>query len=45
MTARKAYYQLDGAGQFYINRDYVKQIISATTSLLNGEEVVADRKN
>ena len=45
MTARKAYYSLNGSGQFYINRDYVKQIISACTGVLNGDEVVVDRKN
>jgi hypothetical protein len=45
MTARKAYYSLNGSGQFYINRDYVKQIISACTAVMNGDEVVVDRKN
>lgn len=44
MTARKAYYTLNGSGEFYINRDYVKQIISACTGILNGETVTVDRK-
>ncbi len=44
MTARKAYYTLNDSGEFYINRDYVKQIISACTGILNGETVTVDRK-
>ena len=45
MTARKAYYSLDGAGEFYINRDYVKQMISACNGILAGEKVTVDRRN
>ncbi|MBR3838025.1 MAG: DUF4340 domain-containing protein [Clostridia bacterium] len=45
LTARKAYYSLNGSGQFYINRDYVKQMISACTGILNGETVTVERKN
>lgn len=45
MTARKAYYTLNGSGEFYVNRDYIKQIISACNGILAGEEVVVDRKN
>lgn len=45
LTARKAYYSLNGSGQFYINRDYVKQIMSACTGILAGETVTVDRKN
>ncbi|MBP5288953.1 MAG: DUF4340 domain-containing protein [Clostridia bacterium] len=45
MTARKAYYSLDGSGEFYINRDYVKQMIAACQGILNGEKVVVDRRN
>ncbi len=45
MTARKAYYTLNGSGEFYVNRDYVKQIISACNGILAGEEVTVDRKN
>ncbi len=45
MTARKAYYTLNGSGEFYINRDYVKQIMSACTDILNGKTVTVDRKN
>ncbi len=45
MTARKAYYTLNGSGEFYINRDYVKQIVSACTGILNGETVVVEKKN
>lgn len=44
MTARKAYYTLNGSGEFYINRDYVKQMMYACTGILNGETVVVDRK-
>ena len=44
MTARKAYYTLNDSGEFYINRDYVKQIISACNGILNGETVTVDRK-
>lgn len=44
MTARKAYYTLNDSGEFYINRDYVKQIISACDGILKGETVVVDRK-
>jgi hypothetical protein len=45
MTARKAYYTLNGSGEFYVNRDYIKQIISACNGILAGETVVVDRKN
>ncbi|MBR7164822.1 MAG: DUF4340 domain-containing protein [Clostridia bacterium] len=45
LTARKAYYSLNGSGQFYINRDYVKQMMNACTGILNGEEVTVERKN
>ena len=45
LTARKAYYTLNGSGEFYINRDYVKQIISACDGILKGEKVTVDRKN
>jgi len=45
MTARKAYYTLNDSGEFYINRDYVKQIISACNGILKGETVTVDRKN
>ncbi len=45
MTARKAYYTLDGSGEFYINRDYVKQMISACTGILNGETISVDRRD
>ncbi len=45
MTARKAYYSLNGSGEFYINRDYVKQIITACTGILEGKTVTVDRKN
>ena len=44
MTARKAYYTLNDSGEFYINRDYVKQIISACNGILKGETVTVDRK-
>lgn len=44
MTARKAYYTLNDSGEFYINRDYVKQIISACSGILKGETVTVDRK-
>ncbi len=44
MTARKAYYTLNDSGEFYINRDYVKQIISACDGILKGEAVTVDRK-
>lgn len=44
MTARKAYYTLNGSGEFYINRDYVKQMMYACTGILNGETVTVDRK-
>ncbi len=44
MTARKAYYTLNNSGEFYINRDYVKQIISACNGILKGETVTVDRK-
>lgn len=44
MTARKAYYTLNGSGEFYINRDYVKQIISATNGLLAGETITVEKK-
>lgn len=44
MTARRAYYTLNGVGEFYINRDYVKQIISACNSLLAGESVTVEQK-
>ncbi len=45
MTARKAYYSLNGNGEFYINRDYVKQMMTACTDILNGKTVTVDRKN
>ncbi len=45
MTARKAYYTLNDSGEFYINRDYVKQIISACDGILEGKTVTVDRKN
>ena len=45
LTARKAFYTLNGSGEFYINRDYVKQIMQACTGILNGEKVTVDRKN
>lgn len=45
LTARKAYYSLNGSGQFYINRDYVKQMINACSGILKGETVTVDRKN
>jgi hypothetical protein len=45
LTARKAYYSLNGSGQFYINRDYVKQIIGACGDLLAGKDVVVEHKN
>ena len=45
MTARKAYYTLNGSGEFYINRDYVKQMISACNGILKGEQVTVDWKN
>jgi len=45
LTARKAYYTLNGSGEFYINRDYVKQIISACTGILAGEQVTVNRMN
>ena len=45
MTARKAYYTLNDSGEFYINRDYVKQIISACSGILEGKTVTVDRKN
>ncbi len=44
MTARRAYYTLNGAGEFYINRDYVKQIITACNNLLAGESVTVEQK-
>ncbi|MBE6712468.1 MAG: DUF4340 domain-containing protein [Ruminococcaceae bacterium] len=44
MTARKAFYTLNGSGEFYINRDYVKQIITACTGILKGETITVDRK-
>lgn len=45
MTARKAYYSLNGSGEFYINRDYVKQMMTACTDILEGKTVTVDRKN
>ena len=45
MTARKAYYTLNDSGEFYINRDYVKQIITACDGILEGKTVTVDRKN
>jgi hypothetical protein len=45
MTARKAYYSLNGSGEFYINRDYVKQMMTACNDILNGKTVTVDRKN
>jgi len=45
MTARKAYYSLNGEGQFYINRDYVKQLVYACNGILKGETITVDRKN
>lgn len=45
LTARKAYYTLNGSGQFYINRDYVKQIMNVCTGILKGETVTVERKN
>lgn len=44
MTARKAYYTLNGSGEFYINRDYIKQMVAACTGILNGEKVIVDAK-
>ncbi len=44
MTARKAYYTLNGEGEFYINRDYVKQIIAANNTLMEGGEVIVSHK-
>ena len=44
MTARKAYYTLNDSGEFYINRDYVKQIISACDGILKDETVTVERK-
>lgn len=44
MTARKAYYTLNGAGEFYINRDYVRQLISSTDGILAGKEISVERK-
>ncbi len=45
LTARKAYYTLNGSGQFYINRDYVKQMMSACNGILKGETVTVEKKN
>lgn len=45
MTASKAYYTLNGEGEFYINRDYVRQIIAANRALMRGEEVSVARRN
>ncbi len=45
LTARKAYYSLNGSGQFYINRDYVKQMMSACSGILEGKTVTVDRRN
>ncbi len=45
MTARKAYYSLNGSGEFYINRDYVKQMMTACNDILSGKTVIVDRKN
>jgi hypothetical protein len=45
LTARKAYYSLNGSTQFYVNRDYVKQIINTCTAILNGESVKVEHKN
>jgi len=44
LTARKAYYSLNGSGEFFVNRDYVKQIISACDGILKGETVTVERK-
>lgn len=45
MTARKAYYVLNGSGEFYVNRDYVKQLITACDGILKGEKITVDYKN
>ncbi len=44
MTARKAYYTMNGSGEFYINRDYVKQLMYACTGILNGETITVETK-
>ncbi len=45
LTARKAYYSLNGSTQFYVNRDYVKQIVNTCTAVLKGESVKVEHKN
>jgi len=43
-TARKAYCTLNGAETVVVNREYVKQIITACKDLLKGKEVVSEPK-
>ncbi len=37
----KSYYQVDGEGVFYVNRDYVKKILEDAAKLLSEQEVSA----
>ncbi len=45
ITARKAFYTLNGEGEFYVNRDYVKQMMSACDGILAGKQVTVEHKN
>lgn len=41
IETRKSYYTVDGQGVFYVNRDYVKALLTAAAQLLSGESVTA----
>ena len=45
MTASKSFYTTNGEGKFYINRDYVKQIVRASNGILAGETITVERTN
>jgi len=40
IATRKSYYTIDGKGEFYVSRDYVKKLITDTQKILNGETIV-----
>lgn len=42
IATRKSYYTIDGKGEFYVSRDYIKKLASDTVKVQKNETVVGD---
>ena len=42
IATRKSYYTIDGKGEFYVSRDYIKKLASDTVKVQKNEPVIGD---